>query len=172
MLRQESHEDDGKGGTTAPPIPKTKKKDQTIMNYEVTDLRDEIPENPPQLSDEMTSIIFPKAPDHTVNICVSLLAANKEAPIQFLFENKDIFAWSPSDMLNINHNIIYHSLKVDGRSGVYPKEAKPRPETRASCERRGGKAVGSPLDSGNQIPYVTFQRCSGTEGQRQVANVR
>ena len=101
---------------------KGKEKEHAVMNCEIVDLRDEIPQNHPQPSDEMEAVTFPGAPEKTVNICATLPPPEKEALVQFLHRNEDIFAWSASDMPGIDPNIICHSLNVDGRPGVFQKK--------------------------------------------------
>jgi hypothetical protein len=33
--------------------------------------------------------------------------------IRFLFNNKDVFAWSANDLCGVNRDVIKHSLNVD-----------------------------------------------------------
>jgi hypothetical protein len=33
--------------------------------------------------------------------------------IRFLFNNKDVFAWSANDLCDVNRDVIEHSLNVD-----------------------------------------------------------
>jgi hypothetical protein len=33
--------------------------------------------------------------------------------IRFLFNNKDVFAWSANDLCGVNRDVIEHSLNVD-----------------------------------------------------------
>jgi hypothetical protein len=33
--------------------------------------------------------------------------------IRFLFNNKDVFAWSANDLCRVNRDVIEHSLNVD-----------------------------------------------------------
>jgi hypothetical protein len=37
----------------------------------------------------------------------------EEALLKFLFNNKDVFAWSASDLCGVNRDVIKHSLNVD-----------------------------------------------------------
>lgn len=108
-----------KATPSQPPSDKGERKERTVMICEITDLRDEVPQNHPQPSDDMESIAFSEASKRAINICATLPPTEKEALVQFLFRNKDVFAWSPSDMPGIDPNIICHSLNVDGRPGVF-----------------------------------------------------
>ena len=47
----------------------------------------------------------------------------------FLLQNVDVFAWSPYEVLDVNHEFIVHKLNVD--PSFPPKKQKPR---RASKE--------------------------------------
>lgn len=61
-----------------PPIDETEKKEQTVMNCEIMDLGDEVPQNHPQPSDEMEFIAFPQAPERVINICTTLPPTEKK----------------------------------------------------------------------------------------------
>jgi hypothetical protein len=37
----------------------------------------------------------------------------EKALISFLFNNKDVFAWSANDLCGVNRDVIEHSLNVD-----------------------------------------------------------
>jgi hypothetical protein len=42
--------------------------------------------------------------------------------LQFLFNNKDVFAWSANDLCGVNRDVIEHSLNVD--PGLQTKKTK------------------------------------------------
>jgi dsDNA-binding SOS-regulon protein len=52
-------------------------------------------------------------PERTTKIGASLPPEMKESLVQFLKNNKDVFAWSHEDMSGINPSIISHKLNVD-----------------------------------------------------------
>uniref|UniRef100_A0A2N9GJ69 Uncharacterized protein n=1 Tax=Fagus sylvatica TaxID=28930 RepID=A0A2N9GJ69_FAGSY len=52
-------------------------------------------------------------PERTTKIGADLPPKMKESLIQFLKDNKDVFAWSHEDMPGINPSIISHKLNVD-----------------------------------------------------------
>ena len=52
-------------------------------------------------------------PEKTTRVKARLSSQIKESLIQFLQNNKDVFAWSHEDMLGINPSIISNKLNVD-----------------------------------------------------------
>ena len=42
--------------------------------------------------------------------------------IRFLFNNKDVFAWSANDLCGVNRDVIEHSLNVD--PAIRPRRQK------------------------------------------------
>ena len=60
-----------------------------------------------------TSFLIPNQPEKTVKIGSRLRPSEKEELTDFLGENRDVFAWSPSDMPSINPAIACHMLHVD-----------------------------------------------------------
>jgi hypothetical protein len=44
--------------------------------------------------------------------------------LRFLFNNKDVFAWSANDLCGVNRDVIDHSLNVD--SAIRPRNQKLR----------------------------------------------
>uniref|UniRef100_A0A2N9GR51 Uncharacterized protein n=1 Tax=Fagus sylvatica TaxID=28930 RepID=A0A2N9GR51_FAGSY len=52
-------------------------------------------------------------PERTTKVGADLPPKMKESLVQFLKENKDVFAWSHEDMPGINPSIISHKLNVD-----------------------------------------------------------
>ena len=57
----------------------------------------------------------PDQPDRKARIGSRLSTDEKAELTTFLQNNKDMFAWSPSDMLGIDPNIICHRLHVNPR---------------------------------------------------------
>jgi hypothetical protein len=52
-------------------------------------------------------------PEKTTRVGANLSPQMKESIIQFLKNNKDVFAWSHEDMLSIDPSIISHKLNVN-----------------------------------------------------------
>jgi hypothetical protein len=42
-----------------------------------------------------------------------LFDEQEKALLKFLFNNKDVFAWSANDLCGVNRDVIEHSLNVD-----------------------------------------------------------
>jgi hypothetical protein len=63
-----------------------------------------------------------------------LFDEQEKALLKFLFNNKDVFAWSPNDLCGVNRYVIEHSLNID--PAVRPRKQKLR-------KMSGDKAEGS-----------------------------
>ena len=63
-------------------------------------------------------------PERTTKIGANLPPKMKESLVQFLKNNKDVFAWSHEDMPGINPSIISHKLNVD--PSLHPVKQKRR----------------------------------------------
>uniref|UniRef100_A0A2N9FNL6 Uncharacterized protein n=1 Tax=Fagus sylvatica TaxID=28930 RepID=A0A2N9FNL6_FAGSY len=93
-------------------------------------------------------------PERTTKIGADLSPEMKESLVQFLKDNKDVFAWSHEDMPGINPSIISHKLNVD--PSLRPIKQKRRvfaPERNNAIMEEGGQTPGSKLHQGsyNQI---------------------
>jgi hypothetical protein len=44
---------------------------------------------------------------------ISIIEEQEKTLIRFLFNNKDVFAWSANDLCDVNRDVIEHSLNVD-----------------------------------------------------------
>jgi hypothetical protein len=53
------------------------------------------------------------SPEKTTKIGADLPPQIRKSLIQFLRNNKDVFAWSHGDMLGINPSIISHKLNIN-----------------------------------------------------------
>ena len=58
-------------------------------------------------------ILDPQQPERTARVGSRLNPTEKEELTTFLRNNRDIFAWSPSDMPGIDPNVACHKLHVD-----------------------------------------------------------
>jgi len=63
-------------------------------------------------------------PDKVVTISATLSEEEERELIDFLNKNKDVFAWSASDLRGVSRDIVEHRLDI--RPGVKPKKQKPR----------------------------------------------
>ena len=52
-------------------------------------------------------------PAKTISIGTYLSDQESDQLLRFLYDNADVFAWSPSDMLGIPSKVITHKLNVD-----------------------------------------------------------
>ncbi len=65
-------------------------------------------------SEELDTVkLEDERPERTVRIDANLPPRMKESLIQFLKNNKDVFAWSHEDMPGIDPSIITHKLNVN-----------------------------------------------------------
>ena len=81
------------------------------MDWEDGAQADEIGWKPEEDAEEI--ILDPQQPEKTARIGSRLSPTEKEELITFLRKNRDIFAWSPSDMLGIDPEVACHKLHVD-----------------------------------------------------------
>uniref|UniRef100_A0A2N9HF13 Integrase catalytic domain-containing protein n=1 Tax=Fagus sylvatica TaxID=28930 RepID=A0A2N9HF13_FAGSY len=94
-------------------------------------------------------------PERTTKIGAELPPKIKESLVQFLKDNKDVFAWSHEDMPGINPSIISHKLNVD--PSLRPIKQKRRvfaPEAEQCHHGRGGQTPGSKLHQGSILPRL------------------
>ena len=58
-----------------------------------------------------------------VTISATLPEEEEKELLDFLNKNKDVFAWSASDLRGVSRDIVEHRLDI--RPGVKPKKQKP-----------------------------------------------
>jgi hypothetical protein len=51
--------------------------------------------------------------EHRVLLGSQLSEEQEKTLLRFLFNNKDVFAWSANDLCGVNRDVIEHSLNVD-----------------------------------------------------------
>ena len=61
--------------------------------------------------------------DKVVTISATLSEEEEKELLDFLNKNKDVFAWSASDLRRVSRDIVEHSLDI--KPGVKPKKQKP-----------------------------------------------
>jgi hypothetical protein len=64
----------------------------------------------------------PRVPDKTVCIGAEMSLEEQAKLLQFLDKNNDVFAWSTSDMIGVNRDVIKHKLQVN--LSAKPKKKK------------------------------------------------
>jgi hypothetical protein len=93
---------------------------EIITSKELTIIREQLVENAPnsmksarsfnQRRTSKKSSLTMKTP--TKRWCASAHRFSTSAPVNFLYVNKDIFVWKPSNMLGILREVVEHSLKI------------------------------------------------------------
>jgi hypothetical protein len=81
--------------------------------------------------------------------------------LRFLWNNKDVFAWSANDLCGVNRDVIEHSLNVD--SSFRPRKQRLRKMSDDKAE--GAQNEVKRLLSVGVIRVVS-QHCYGEEGQQ------
>jgi hypothetical protein len=77
---------------------------------------------------------------------------NKKKLLRFLFNNKDVFAWSANDLCGFNRDVIEHSLNVD--PAIRPRKHKLRKMSDDKAE--GARNEVKRLLSAEVIREVTY----------------
>ena len=93
----------------------------------------DMPKGKTYLKDQEETKIVPledAVPDRKVMIGGNLLEEEEAELLETLAKNKDVFAWSASDLKGVSRNIIQHSLDINPR--VKPK----KPRQRKMSEKR------------------------------------
>jgi hypothetical protein len=58
-------------------------------------------------------LLFEDIAEQKVLLGSQLSEEQEKTLIRFLFNNKDVFAWSANDLCGVNWDVIEHSLNVD-----------------------------------------------------------
>jgi hypothetical protein len=66
----------------------------------------------------------PRVPDNTVCIGTEGNQQDQAEPLSFLNKNSDVFAWTTSDLVGVNRDVIEHQLQVS--PSAKPKKQKLR----------------------------------------------
>ncbi|KAK8928780.1 hypothetical protein KSP39_PZI017671 [Platanthera zijinensis] len=86
----------------------------TTLNIDDFDLRDEaVLQRGAPIEGLIEVPLSPTKPNRTVQLGSLLLQQEREELADYLWENKDIFAWSPEDMPGIDPQVIQHSLNIN-----------------------------------------------------------
>jgi hypothetical protein len=72
--------------------------------------------------------------------------------LRFLFNNKDVFAWSANNLCGVNRDVIEHSLNVD--SAMRPRKQKLR--KMSEDKAKGARNEVKRLMSASVIIEVTY----------------
>ena len=123
---------------------------------------DEIGWKPEEDAEEI--ILDLQQPKKTARIGSRLSLAEKEELTTFLRENRDIFAWSPSDMPGIDPKVACHKLHVDpAAKPVIQQRRYFAPERVAIIEAGNRQAIGSQIHRRGSTLGMARQRCASYE---------
>jgi hypothetical protein len=86
--------------------------------------------------------------------------------LRFLFNNKDVFAWSANDLCGVNRDVIEHSLNVDPSFRPRKQRLRKMSNDKAEGAQNEVKRLLSWRYQRGEIPRVASQHCYGEEGQR------
>jgi hypothetical protein len=87
--------------------------------------------------------------------------------LRFLFNNKDVFAWSANDLCGVNRDVIEHSLNVDPSFRPRKLRLRKMSDDKAEGARNEVRRLLSAgvIRAKGEIPRVASQHCYGEEGQ-------
>ena len=81
------------------------------VNMDELNMSDEVPTRP-KPSEELEQVSLDDFPEHLVYIGSKLAEDLKSLLIQFLRQNRDVFAWKQADMGGIDHTVITHRINT------------------------------------------------------------
>jgi hypothetical protein len=90
--------------------------------------------------------------EHKVLLGSQLSDEQERTLLRFLFNNKDVFAWSANDLCGVNRDVIEHSLNVD--PSIRPRKQKLRKMSDDKAE--GARNEAKRLMSASVIREVTY----------------
>jgi hypothetical protein len=91
--------------------------------------------------------------------------------LRFLFNNKDVFAWTTNDLCGFNRDIIEHSLNVDSPFRPRKQRLRKMCDDKAEGARNEVKRLLSAGVIRGNIPRVAGQHSHGKEIQRKMEDV-
>ena len=111
-------------------------------NINTVDSAEEVAPDPPDMPGGKTNLesedetkkvpLDEEEPDKKVIICANLERGEEEQLMQVLIKNKEVFAWSASDLKGVSRDVIQHKLDVN--ANVKPKKQKQRKMSEARAE--------------------------------------
>jgi hypothetical protein len=90
---------------------------------------------------------------------------------KFLFNNRDIFAWSANDMCGVNRDIIKHSLNVDATMRPRKQKLQKMSDDKSEGARNEVKTPKCWSNKRCDISRMVSQYRNGKKGQQEVENV-
>jgi hypothetical protein len=117
-------------------------------------------------------LLFEDIAEQKVLFGSQLSKEQEKALLKFLFNNKDVFAWSANDLCGVNRDVIEHSLNVDPT--IRPRKQKLQKMSHDKAEGARNEVKKAPQcqsDQRSNIPRMASQHYYGKEGQQKVENV-
>ncbi|RDY06982.1 Retrovirus-related Pol polyprotein from transposon 17.6, partial [Mucuna pruriens] len=119
----------------------------------------------PLPAEELKEINISPDPTHKTKIETTLMQEDESRLVSFLRENRDMFAWSPVDMLGIDTEFICHRLSISlGFRPVAQRQKQLGEEKRRVVKEETKKLLAV-------VPHLVGECSDGQEGQREVAHV-
>ncbi|RDY09856.1 hypothetical protein CR513_05716, partial [Mucuna pruriens] len=112
----------------------------------------------PLLGVELKEVIIGPSPTHKTKIGATLIKKDEGRLVAFLWKNKDVFAWSPADMLGIDPKFLCNRLSVTARWMKLVEEACGR---EAKGHQGGGKQIACNMYPTWLANVVTVKKPSG-----------
>jgi hypothetical protein len=79
--------------------------------------------------------------DQRVLLGSQLSGEQEKTLLRFLFNNKDVFAWTANDLCGVNRYVIEHSLNVDPSFRPRKQRLRKMSEDKAKCARNEVKRL-------------------------------
>ena len=112
-------------------------------------------------------------PERTIKIGTSLSSETRAAIIACLRRNRDVFAWSHSDMKGIDPDLMCHRLNVDPRVPARRQKRRPLdPERAQALKDEVDKLLRGRIYSRSEVSCLGFESRTGSEARRKVEKLR
>ena len=69
--------------------------------------------NKPEPIEKLEDVQLDNNPEHKTRVGTTMSPELRSELVTFLRGNKDVFAWTPSDMLGISPDVITHQLQIN-----------------------------------------------------------
>jgi hypothetical protein len=124
------------------------------------------------VDDTRTVPLGADVPSRTVMIGTEVSKEEEDKLLQFLRHNRDVFAWSKSDLTGVHRSVIEHALNTDPK--IKPKLQRQRPMSEDRVKSTEDEVQRTARRKNNKrgvVPRVGGQCCDGTEEEREHAHV-
>ena len=126
-----------------------------------------MPRGKTNMADQEETKLIPlekELPDRKVTISSELSKAEEEELMETLVKNKDIFAWSASDLQGVSRDIIHHELDIN--ENMRPRKQKQRKMSEdriLAAKVEVQRLLDAQSDQGSQVFRMTCKRSTGTK---------